>query len=369
MKQLFLTLFLTLCSITGFAQMEPHFFAYYNEDSTLTGFRDAQGRKLTEPKFVMVGCNSFETVVAVVEQVTEDDYSTYYLRNNGSKFGVDSVYFSDATADTETNYFIRFRSPKTEKVGLMDLYGRIVFPAVYDDMKKVRSDFVWALRGAKKAYWKDDNGKAHDRDCEHYSWVGGKSQLLFIEGNVVCDNFLRDKKGNFLDLNLDYSTFESSKKPSTDSLRVNFKAKGGGYISFEDFDKVFEKWFLESFLKNPSEKQMQQFSSDSLVIWEEEQGWVTISKQDFYDQESANLRPLIQSIQTNNYDWTSYYEEDFYLYELARFAPYFNGCYEFNSQEHPCHTVSITNKSTGQQSSLTFLKTAKGWELVSITLR
>ncbi len=356
-------IFILICSLSQ--AQSSKWFSYYNQDSTLMGFKNEEGKALTEAKFVMIGCNSFEYAVAVVEQITEDDFSTYYLRYDGSKFAEDSVYFFDAAADAETNYFLRFRSPKTQKVGLMDVDGRIVFPAVYDDMKTVQNDFVWALKGAKREFAKDNFGNP---DNEHYSWVGGQSQLLFIEGDVLCKNFMRDEKGEFLNCNLDYSTHEWSNKPSTDSLRVSFKAKGKGYISFENLDKSFDFWFTNSFLKNPSEQQLEQLSADSLVLWGEDEGWTGLAKQDIFGQGNESLNDFLQSIQNNNYVWFSQYE-DFYLYDFSMFDAYFDDCFDFNGSEFPCYSVVITNKSTDQQSHLTFIRNDNTWKLVSLSLR
>ncbi len=204
MKQLNLTLFLFISSVSLFAQSDQKWFSYWNTDTTLLGFKNAKGEILTEPKFIMVSCSDFEKVSGVVEQVSEDEYKTYYLKSDGTKFAEDSVYFFDAAADNESEGYIRFKSPKTKKVGLMDVNGRIILPAVYDEMKPVESGFVRALKGAKKDFWEEHE----DDGCGHFSWVGGESQLISIENRkVLSSKFLVDKKGEHIYEGLDYSTF------------------------------------------------------------------------------------------------------------------------------------------------------------------
>src|SRR6218665_163522 len=137
MNNYFLPLAFTLTCSFNFAQSNSKWFSYYDADSILLGFKNTNGEILTEPKFMMVSSNEFEDAVAVVEQISEDDFSTYYLRSDGSKFAEDSVYFFETMADNESSGYLRFRSPKTEKVGLMNTNGKIIFPAIYDEMKEV----------------------------------------------------------------------------------------------------------------------------------------------------------------------------------------------------------------------------------------
>jgi hypothetical protein len=365
MKQLNLLLFFFFSSVSLFSQSDQKWFSYWNADTTLLGFKNAKGEILTEPKFIMVSCSDFEKVSGVVEQVSEDEYKTYYLRNNGTKFAEDSVYFFDAAADNEHEGYIRFKSPKTKKVGLMDINGKIILPAVYDEMKPVEFGFVRALKGAKKDFWEEHE----DDGCGHFSWVGGESQLISIEnGKVLSSKFLMDKKGEHLYEDLDYSTFEKSKKPSTDSLRMSFKAKGGGYISFMSLGKSFDQWINQNFFQQPDELQFRKIIADSLVLWVEDEGWGEMSKEDLFFRKENEITDFIELINSNQYEHFSM-SEDFFLYDVPMFKKYYTSCMEFDAPHYPYYCVVVTNKNSDEQSHLQFLRTDIGWQLVCLTLR
>lgn len=365
MHRFFILTFLSVASTIVYAQSDQKWFSYWNADTTLLGFKNAKGEILIEPKFIMVSCSDFEKVSGVVEQVSEDVYKTYYLRNDGTKFAEDSVYFFDAAADNESEGYIRFKSPKTSKVGLMDVNGRIILPAVYDEMKPVEFGFVRALKGAKKDFWEEHE----DDGCGHFSWIGGESQLISIENRkVLSSTFLMDKKGEHIYEDLDYSTFEKARKKSTDSLRMSFKAKGGGYVSFVSLDKSFDQWINQNFFQQPNELQFQKNIADSLVIWEEDEGWVAISKEDLFSDKKEELSAFFEMINSKKYvQFNS--AGDFFLHDFTMFKQYYTGCLEFDTPHYPYYEVVVTNEERNEQSHFHFLRTDKGWQLVCLTLR
>jgi hypothetical protein len=364
MKQLSITFFLAACSTFGYAQTESEWFAFYNEDSTLFGFRNAQGKILSEPKFVFVGNEAFNKVVSVVEQLSEDDYSIYYLRADGTKFGEDSVYFWDQAPEIESNGYVRFKDPVSKKVGVMDYTGKIIFPAEFDEMREIRNGFVLAIRGAHKECWDKD---VPIENCEHADWVGGEKVLYNVSGELLSRSFFADAT-DFV--NLDYYTFKKSKKPSKDPFRVNFKAEGKGYFSFVNLDKTFDVWVQKNLLKDPSIDQAEFLFADSVVTWEEETGWTVHSKLDLLMLRSLEYNDFMTMLKSKKYSYFNTYQEDFFLYEFSGlFGKYFNGPYQFDHWKYPLYDVIVTNETTNEQSQLSFLRTDKGWKVISVALR
>src|SRR5262249_13239391 len=130
--------------------------------------------------------------------------------------------------------FIRFRDPKTDKVGMFNRNGDIVIPARYNDMTRVRNGLITALIGAKKKWWKGG---------EHYSWIGGREILIDTANNTVIDNFKYAGNLNFFSLLI-------SMQPNPDTLRQNFRTSDGRYLSFTDFDREFKAWLKNVLLGN-----------------------------------------------------------------------------------------------------------------------
>lgn len=362
MKTRFIVSIMLLLSVPVFAQKLN--IAFMSADSMFFGFKNPEGKVIAEPRFMMVGNEAFKDVVAVMEEVTTDKHSTYYLRADGTKFGVDSVYFFDQAPDIESNGFIRFKDPVSKKVGVMNVAGEIVLPAEFDEMWELRNGFVWAIRGSTMECV-DKNVPL--KNCEHRTWVGGEKVLYNLKGELLSRDFFSNLNDH---VNLDYYTFKKSKKASKDPNRINFKAEGGGFFSFVDLDKTFDSWLKENLLDIPSESQLSTLMGDSVLVWKEETGWEVQSKSDFSASNSAEIRLLNDLLKNKKYNYFNFYQEDLFFYEFrSLFGQYFNGAYQFNHWKYPTYQMVIDSQFNRDQSHLTFLRTEKGWKLISVSIR
>ncbi len=334
-----------------------------NADSTLYGFKSPDGKVIAEPKFMLVGNEAFKDIVSVIEEVSSDKYSVYYLRADGTKFGVDSVYFFDQAPDIESNGFIRFKDPVSKKIGVMNVAGKVVLRAEFDEMMELRNGFVWGIRGATLECV-DKNVPL--KNCEHRTWVGGEKVLYNLKGELLSRDFFSNPDDY---VNLDYYTFQKSKKASKDPNRMNFKAEGGRFFSFVNLDKAVDSWLKEHLLDVPSESQLLTLMADSVVSWKEETGWEVQSKNNYLASNASEIKTLIEALQSKKYTYFSTYQEDLFFYEFrSLFGQYFNGTYQFNHWKYPAYEVVINHPDAETQSHLTFLRSEKGWKLISVSI-
>lgn len=202
--------------------------AFYNADSTLIGYKDAHGVVKIGPRFApFAAAYRFDRIIAANEKVG-DKWENYYYTKAGKITARDSVFFFDNTADCESEGFIRFHDRKKDAMGLLNGNGDVVIPADFNAVTRVINGTLIVLKDAEKKYW-DTTGHS---GCNHYSWVGGKEMLLDTAGHVLVEDF---KGGNALN----FFSLKKSTQPDADTTRVSFRAKGGGYLSFIDFEKEF----------------------------------------------------------------------------------------------------------------------------------
>ncbi|MHC0443614.1 WG repeat-containing protein, partial [Flavobacterium sp. 3-210] len=75
---------------------------------------------------------------------------SYYLTKQGKIVGRDSLYVFDNGPDCENEGFIRFTNHKTDKMGIFNSEGKIVIPAQYSALTKVRNGLIVVLKDAEK---------------------------------------------------------------------------------------------------------------------------------------------------------------------------------------------------------------------------
>ena len=153
--------------IATLGQRTDTWTAFWNEDSTLIGYKDTNGIVKIEPIFSgFFFAEKFDNIIAISEG-NNGELGSYYLTKTGRTFGEDSLFNFDFRYDCESEGFIRFRDPKTAKIGMFDRTGKIAIPAIYDGLSRVRNGMVRGLKGAEKKYW--DN---HEHADYHYSHTG-----------------------------------------------------------------------------------------------------------------------------------------------------------------------------------------------------
>jgi formylglycine-generating enzyme required for sulfatase activity/tetratricopeptide (TPR) repeat protein len=203
--------------------------SFYDDETSLDGYRDKYLRVRIEPKFSSpYPCEEFDNIIGVAEEVGED-LKGYYLTKAGKIIGRDSLYISHSgSADCETEGFIRFSDNKTDKTGLFDRNGKVVIPAEYDELGKVINGVIIALKDAEEECEEDER-------CYK---TGGSNMLIDTLNNILIEEFPDSYR-----LYLDFFSMEKSNAPHPDTtVRESFPAKGGGYYSFIDIMKEFNRW-------------------------------------------------------------------------------------------------------------------------------
>lgn len=358
MKQhIFLYIFLFV-NFTLFAQNKNTWISFWDKDTTHIGFKDLEGRIKIEPKFMgMTSAKKFDDIVVVTEEIKDNKWKSYYLTKTGKIAGIDSLYVFDNSPDCENEGFIRFRDPKTDKMGVFNHDGKIVIPAEYSDLTKVRNGMITALKGAEKV--------THPGDDGHFSWAGGKEYLIDTNNNILIENFSYNDELNFYSL-------EKSDKPNKNPNRENFIGVNGQYYSFINFDKEFKYWIKNNLLPNLSKANLEKHSFEKITYWKEPNGWISESKTKFI-QKNYNLLKL--KLQQLNAAKTDYFISsnglNQFIFETSEFKMYFNNCNESKEWMYPVKNIVINpkNKADFGQDHFEFLRTENGYKLISVSLK
>src|SRR3954464_8656370 len=119
MKKIIIYIFLCL-NFTLSAQDKDTWVSFWDKDTTHIGFKDKNGNIKIAPKFMgLTFANKFDDIIVVSEEVNET-WKSYYLTKTGKIVGRDSLYIFDNSPDCENEGFIRFKDPKTDKMGLFN---------------------------------------------------------------------------------------------------------------------------------------------------------------------------------------------------------------------------------------------------------
>lgn len=343
-----------ILSYSTFAQNSNSWTAFWNKDTTYIGFKDKNGIIKIEPKFTgFTIARKFENIIAVTEE-TDNTWKNYYLTKNGKIIGRDSLYIFDNGPDCENEGFIRFKDSKTDKMGMFNIEGKIVIPAEYSNLTKVKNGTFIGLKGAEK-----------EMDGEHYFWTGGKEFLIDINNKILIENFAYNDNLNF------YSS-EKSKDPSKDPIRDSFLGVDGQYYSFINFDKEFQSWLKNTLLKDLSKANLLKHSFDKITYWKEPNGWTNKSKTKFIKENYNFLKLKLQEL---NSEKTEYFISsnglNSFIFESSEYEIYFNNCNESKDWIYPVMDIVISPKSKTDhgQDHFEFLRTQDGYKLISVSAR
>ena len=354
MKQyIFLYIFLFV-SFTSFAQNKDTWISFQNKDSTYIGFKDQNGTIKIEPKFMgLTSASKFDDIIAVTEEDNEN-WKSYYLTKSGKKVGIDSLYTFDNGSDCENEGFIRFRDPKTDKMGMFNSQGKIAIPAEYSNLTKAKNGMFIGLKDAKK-----------EIDGEHFFWKEGKEFLVDTNNKILIENFKYNDDLNF------YSV-QKSATPSKDPIRENFLGVDGQYYSFINFDKEFEFWVKNNLLTDLSKDNLLKSSFDKISFWKEPDGWIYESKTKFINQNYTFIKLKLQELISAK---TEYFISSDglnpFIFETSEYEMYFNNCNQSKEWLYPVKNIVISpkNKSDFGQDHFQFLRTDNGYKLISISTR
>ncbi|OPY83474.1 MAG: hypothetical protein A4E70_00245 [Syntrophus sp. PtaU1.Bin005] len=358
-KILFVILFfLSGCSMP--VQENRSWTPFWNEDSTLMGFKDSEDRIRIAPRYAHFStARTFEKILAVMEQ-KNGGFETSYLTKSGKVVGRGNVYMIDNGPDCESEGFIRFRDRTTGKAGLYDSQGNVAIPAEYDDLTNVRNGLVAALKGAEKKYWDGDD----IRGCGHYSWAGGKEILVNTHDHILIDPFN-------LDPHLDFFSLRITDHPLEDPNQRTFLGVDGRYYSFLDYKKEFSSWLNDLIRNGLSRKALLDCSYGTIYFWKEPDGWTSERSPQFVERNFELIRGRLSDILREKADYfISMDGLNPFIFEGSEFAGYFNNCGEPKPWRYPVMSVVINRNREGhfRQDHFDFLRTEKGYKLISVSL-
>lgn len=353
MKQ-FILLFFFFISFSIQAQQQDIWVAFPNKDTTLIGFKDKNGIIKIEPKFTgFTTARKFENIIAVTEE-ENDKWKNYYLTKSGKIIGRDSLYVFDNGPDCENEGFIRFTDRKTDKMGIFNAEGRIVIPAEYSSLTKVRNGLIMALKDAVKK-----------QDGEHFFLEGGKEFLIDTNNKILIKDFKYNEDLNFYSL-------EKSKNADKNPVRENFLGVDGQYYSFINFEKEFKYWFENTLLKDLSKTNLEKQAFDKITYWKEPDGWINTPKTKFIDQNYTYLKLKLEELKNPKTDY--FISSDGlnpFIFESSEYNIYFNNCNEAKEWQYPTMDIVINpkNKAEKGQDHFEFLRTENGYKLISVSSR
>jgi hypothetical protein len=356
MKTLILCFLCILFQCSVFGQTHETWTAFYNKDTTMVGYKDKNGVVKIEPKYQtgFTSAKKFDNIIAVAEEVNTD-WKLSYLIKSGRLVGRDSLHIYDNFPDCESEGFIRFRDPKTDRVGLFDRNGDIVIPAEYNDMTRVRNGMIVALKGATKKYYKGG---------EHYSWVGGKEILIDTTNKILVDSFKYTGNLNFFSLLI-------STQPGRDTIRQNFRTIDGKYFSFVDFDKEFMASLKTSLLDNFTKGKLLDATYKEVTFWKESVGETSETKNTFIDRNYELIKAKLLQLNAKDCEYNIFHEGlNPSIYEPGVYRDYFNNCGEPKDWMYPVKNIVITYRENNDmiQDHFDFLRTDNGYKLISLKI-
>lgn len=354
MKKIFFLFTFLILNCSVFAQHDDAWVAFWNKDTTLIGFKDKNGVIKIAPKFMgFTTAQKFENIIAVTEE-ENNQWKSYYLTKQGKIVGRDSLYTFDNGPDSENEGFIRFRDPKTDKMGFFNGEGKIAIPAEYSNLSKVQNGMIVALKGAEKVMAGFDG---------HFSWVGGKDYLIDTNNKILIEDFEYNDQLNFYSL-------QKSKEPSKDEIRDNFRGVNDEYYSFINFDKEFNHWLKNTVLTDLSKANLEKHAMNTITYWKEPDGWINAPKTKFIHQNYTYLKLKLQELKNPKCDYfISTDGLNQFIFESSEYDSYFNNSNESIEWKYPVKNIVINpkNKSEFKQDHIQFLRTDNGYKLLCVS--
>lgn len=350
-------LFLLLLSANLFSQGKDVWKSYIDVNTGLHGFKDKDGNIKVEPKFLgFMIADKFSDIVAVMEE----DLTSYYLTKSGNQLGKDSVYIFDNGFECESEGYIRFRDPKTQKVGIFNSSCKTVIPAEYEVLTKMINGLAIGLKGAHKYYPNNDSTD------EHWGWDGGIFYLIDSSNNILVNEFPYD-------LNLDFHSLKIEDNPSREIGRESFPCINGKFYTFINNEKLFNYWFHNVFLNQLTEEEIIKNSFQIIVHWSEEERWVSKNGEEFIENNYNLFLPSLLEIKNGYTDYFYTIEDILIVTDDTReeFDKYLDNCSQLKFSQYPAFLLLINHSIEGDisQDSFTFFKTENGFKLIDIEVQ
>lgn len=358
MKKILIIYCLVSIGLAAFSQDVEKWIAFRAADSKLIGYKNSKGEVVIQPRFeAFTAAKTFENIIAVSERV-DGKKESYYLTKTGKKVGRDSVYFFDFCYDCEYEGFIRFS--KNEKTGMLDKYGDVAIPAIYDWLSRKNNGLIWATKDAEKEFMH----KQEEGGCSHFKWVNGKELLLNENNEILIENF---KYQNGIDL---YS-LQIEDRPSTKSNHNSFKGVNGKYYVFKNTKKDFEEWMRIMVTPELDEVKLTAMAMDSIAYVKKGEGWITENKEAFLERNTELIKERLTRIFESDSKYFFHLNSlNFFLYLGKNYEKYYNNCGEPNYQKYPVITLVIREGEDGELKSdrIEFLKTDEGYKLIGMNI-
>jgi hypothetical protein len=359
-KKISLIIFLILFFFNQVFAQENIWFAFWNKDSTLLGFKDKIGKIKIAPSFSeFTTAKKFENIIGISKR-EHGKIESYYLTKKGRIVGRDCLYIFDNGSDCESEGFIRFRDNITHKVGMFNSNGGIAIPADYDNLMPVRNGMIMAAKGG---HWDASQLSEHNQ----YPWTGSKEMLIDIHNKVLIANFRYNENINFFSLII-------SKQPNKSLIRQNFKAVNGKYYSFISFDKEFKTWLRDSLLSHLTESNMLDISYRKITFWHKSNRWLNEDKKEFFQKNYGLVRSKLAALNSFEFHY-EIFKEGLNPYEHSdsskEFEKYYNNCGASKDWIYPVETIAISHQSKQDipQDQLSFLRTDAGYRLLEVSIK
>jgi len=358
MKKYFNTSLLILILLSGilFSQDKDVWNSYIDVNTGLYGFKDKTGNIKVEPKYLgFMIADKFLDITAVMEE----DNSSYYLTKSGNHIGKDSVFIFDNGFECESEGYIRFRDPKTQKVGIFNASGKVIIPAEFEVLTKMINGLAIGLKGAHKYY------PNNDTTDEHWGWDGGTFYLIDSSNNILVNDFPYGS-------NLDFHSLGIEENPSQDISRESFLGINGKFYTFINNEKLFDNWFHKDFLTHLSKEDIIKNSFPIMILWSEDQ-WISKNSKDFIVSNYDLIKLKLSEIQNGYEDYFFTFEEYLIVTEetTSTFEKYLDNCGLLKFTQFPAFLVLINHKVEDDisQDSFEFFKTEDGFKLINVEIQ
>lgn len=323
-------LILFIYPVFSFAQTDSIWYRFHEGD--YMGYKNSKGEIMIEPKFYgFTKAHKFDKIMGALEVTDTGEWLQYYLLKNGTKIFTDSMYIEDFSFACESEGYIKFRDPKTELVGLLNQYGKVVIPADYIDVSDVKNGLFSGYKGAQKKYW----DTVPHAGCDHFSWVGGTIYLMDVKNTVLIDNFNTD-------YDLNYYSLKVSKSENKEIGRRNFIGTDGNYYSFLD-NKILLDTFINTLLKKHSKKNIMAICYDSIAFADQNTNTFTIySKNEFITEKYQLLQDRLDTFNINKIKFESTLEYDTYYNNVRHISiDITDNCGDINSSKYPLYKLTF----------------------------
>ncbi|MXN93054.1 hypothetical protein GR160_17650 [Flavobacterium sp. Sd200] len=321
-------------------------------DLTYTGFKDNRGVVKIPPVFTgRTVARKFDNIICAMEFVSNRYTDPVYITKTGAVIK-DSIYMLDYTFDCESEGHIRYKDPETGNVGMFNGNGKVVVPAIYNDLSRVYNGMMVGLKGAEK-----------ETTAGSFFWKGGKKQLLNTNNKVLVDSL--DNSGH-----LNFYSLKVSNTKGSDSARRYFKGQDGKYYSFTDFEEDLKAWVSNDLLKELTEECLILNTFDTIKYSDfgKEKEWVLEDKNSFINRNFENVKRGLADLGTNpkNYMVTTEIIVK-HIFEPESYSEYYNNCNEIKYWQYPVMSITTrTGRANADAPRFYFLYTPNGYKLIGV---